>query len=81
MAVLIEDDRRGVWKKFIRDNDEVLGNVTKADLRAAVDAIDSWLEANAVAMNQAIPVGVRGNLTVGQKARLFAYVMLKRWGG
>lgn len=54
--------------------------LSKADLRAAVDAIDDFLEANASAINNAIPQPARGALTVSQKARLLAYVTLKRFG-
>jgi len=60
---------------------ESTGSLTKADLRAAIDALDSFLDANATAINNAIPQPARSILTTGQKARLLAYIALKRWGG
>lgn len=80
MAVLSDDDRLAVWTRWMRENAEPCG-ITKADLRAAVNALDVFLDANATAINNAIPQPARGALTTAQKARLLAYVTLKRWGG
>lgn len=55
--------------------------LTKPDLLAAVAGIDDYLDANAAAMNQAIPQPARGALTNAQKAALFAYVAMTRFGG
>lgn len=54
--------------------------ITKLELRAAVDALDDFLETNASAINTAIPQPARSSLTVSQKARLLAYVTLRRFG-
>lgn len=56
-------------------------SITKAELRAAVDAIDNFLETNQTAINNAFPAAAKTGLTTAQKARLLAYVVLKRWGG
>lgn len=80
MAVLADADRVAVWAQWMRLNAEDC-SITKADVRAAVDALDSFLDSNAAAINSAIPQPARGALTAGQKARLLAYVALKRWGG
>lgn len=80
MAVLSDALRRALWAEFMQLNREPIG-ITKADLRAAVDAIDTWVDSNASAMNTAIPQPARGALTAAQKARLLAMVALKRWGG
>lgn len=61
-----------------RDQETV--TVSKADLRAVIDALDDFLEANASAVNNAIPQPARTALTVPQKARLLAYVTLRRYG-
>lgn len=53
--------------------------VTKADLRAAVNAIDDYLHTNAATINTAIPQPARGALTVAQKSRLMRLVMRKRF--
>lgn len=82
MAVLSDIDRTAVSAEIQRqlsDAHESCG-VTKAQLRAAIDALDDFLEANAAALNSAIPQPARGALTTAQKARLLAYVALRRWG-
>ena len=53
----------------------------KAALRAAIDAVDDWLDANATAFNQAIPQPARSALTAAQKLELLYIVARKRFGG
>ena len=53
--------------------------LTKADLRAAIDAVDAWAEANAATFNLAIPQPARAALTPRQKAELLATVVRRRW--
>jgi hypothetical protein len=55
--------------------------LTKDDLVAAVGGIDDYLEANAAAINAAIPQPARGALSVSQKAALVSFVALTRYGG
>lgn len=78
MAVLSESQRIAVWEKWMRDN---LGyiSITKPELKAAVDAIDNFLESNSTAVNNAFPTPAKQNLTSGQKAMVVAYVAMKRW--
>lgn len=80
MAVLTDQQRERVWEEYIRDMSEAHG-CTKAQLRAAVNAIDDWMEANAAALNAAIPQPARANLSASQKAQLLAAVALRRYGG
>jgi hypothetical protein len=80
MAVLINADRAAVWASLMTDNTEVC-SITKTDLRAAVNAIDDFLEANATAINNTLPAAAKAGLSVAQKARLLSYVVRKRWGG
>ncbi len=63
----------------MRDNTSTVGAVTKADIRAAVNALDDFLNTNANAVNLAIPQPARGVLTQAQKARLLVFVITKRW--
>jgi len=83
MAVLDEAARAAIWADIMstlsRERESV--GITKADLRAAVDAIDNFLETNANAINNAFPAAAKSGLTISQKARLLAYVTLRRWGG
>lgn len=82
MAILTDTDRRTLWAAFMSEvsaRREALGALTKADLRAAVDAMDAWIEANAVSFNQAIPLPARTALTAKQKAELFFAVVRRRF--
>lgn len=54
--------------------------VTKQDLIAAIGAWDDYLDANQIAINQALPQPVRGALTLDQKVALFKFVLDKRYG-
>lgn len=54
--------------------------LAKADLRAAVDATDAWIDANAVAYNAALPAAAQASLTATEKTVLFCVVALKRAG-
>lgn len=82
MAVLSDNDRAELWAEFMRelsrDRDSV-GAITKADLRAAVNALDDYLHTNASAINTAIPQPARGVLTASQKARLLRAVITQRY--
>lgn len=81
MALLDTTARLRVWAQAMRDpNLGALGGVTKADLRAAIDSLDDWIEANQAAINQAIPQPARGALTLPQKTLLFCWVAMRRAG-
>ena len=81
MAVLTNNTRRDLWRAYMQEmsaQQQAVGPITKADLRAAVDALDDFLNTNAAAINQAIPQPARSALTVPQKARLLVYVVERR---
>lgn len=81
MAVLTEAERAGLWVRAMREASaerEPLP-LTKAELRAAIDASDQWIEQNAVAFSQALPAAARSGLTAGQKARVFLLVARRRF--
>lgn len=81
MAVLSESDRAEAFAELLRDSsrDGTVPSLTKADIRAALDATDQWVDDNAVAFNNALPQPARGTMTNAQKARLMAYVVQTRW--
>lgn len=82
MAALSDNDRAAVWAEFMDEMSrgrEACG-VTKADIRAAVNAVDAWADTNAPSFNAAIPQPARGALTAKQKARLLFRVTQKRLG-
>jgi hypothetical protein len=81
MAVLTDTDRKALWARFMEDlsrNRELIA-VNKADLRATVDAIDSWVDNNQASFNSALPEPAKTNLTAKQKAALLMYVVNKRY--
>ena len=78
MAVLSDPNRVLVWTDWMRENAETV-SITKADLRAAINAADDWANSNAAAYNTALPQPARGALTAAQKARILSYVIFKRW--
>lgn len=81
MAVLPDADRITVWAGWMRElsNNRTPMSLTKDQLRAVIDAIDDWVDANAVSLNQAIPQPQRGILTARQKAQLLVYVVTRRF--
>ena len=82
MAILGNADRVGVWAEFMDDLSArrgTCGTLAKADLRAAVNAIDDWVDTNAVLFNATIPLPARTQLTVRQKAELLLLVIRRRF--
>jgi hypothetical protein len=79
MAVLPALDRTRVAAQFMREM-TTPSSYTKAELNAAIAAADDWVEANAAAYNTALPVAFRTNASVGHKALLLAYVIMRRNG-
>lgn len=82
MAVLSDNDRHTAFGEFISDicaAKETLGAATKAELRAALNALDDYLNTNAAAINNAIPLPARTALTTAQKARLLNAVVRYRY--
>jgi hypothetical protein len=81
MAVLPDQDRFECWQRSMELMSEIREGCTisKQDLRAAVNAIDTWVNDNAATMNAAIPQPARSALTQKQKARLFTLVVHRRY--
>jgi hypothetical protein len=79
MAVLSTQLRTDIWAELQRTPDNP-GGITKADLQAAVDAADDWVDANSNSFNTALPTAARTVMTAKQKARLLLHVVEKRWG-
>lgn len=77
VAVLPALDRDRVWRWFMRRNTDPC-NFTKADLAAAVDACDAWVEANASSFNTSLPQPFRGAASAQQKTDLLCYVAQRR---
>ena len=80
MAVLPPSERFKVWATFMASRQTgPVNDLLKADIRAAVDALDAFLDANASAVNTSIPQPARSRLTAKQKARLLQLVIDQRY--
>lgn len=79
MAVLSDEARERVWRWFMRHNTETC-NYTKAELRAAINACDAWVDDNAAAFNSALPQPFRAQASAGQKTLLLCWVAMRRAG-
>ncbi len=81
MAVLSQSDRDLVYKDFVallNTVNEGFG-IVKADLKAAIQAADVWVDSNAASYNSALPQPARNVLTAKQKARILMYVIKRRY--
>lgn len=78
MAVLVPLSRRQIVAHAMR----IIAwpGLLKADLVAAVNATDDWVEANAATYNAALPVPFRTTTTSVQKAALLAFICFRRAG-
>lgn len=79
MPLLSTADRQRVVAQWMRDNVEATG-FTKAQLQAALDATDQWVEDNTASFNSALPAAFRTSATLAQKTMLLGYVLWKRIG-
>lgn len=81
MAELTSEQRRQVNAALMRTFSAFSEPipVTKTDLRAAVDGLDTFLNNNGAAINSAIPQPARGALSTGQKAIVFTAVQIARY--
>lgn len=82
MAAMVAADRTLTGARLQEDCSRArdgLGAVTKADMQAAISAVDDWVVANQASFNTALPVAVRTALTTLQKAKLLLYVVQRRY--
>lgn len=77
--LLTNAQRKRGWEIVMRQGLSP-GGVSKPELRAAVDAMDDWIEDNQVSFNTALPLPYRSDATTVQKIELFALVLMLRAG-
>jgi NAD(P)H-dependent FMN reductase len=74
--------RDAAWQEFMQ-RESALANalgLTKAELRAAVAAVDAWVDAASPSFNTALPAAARNALSASQKAGLLALILEFRYG-
>jgi hypothetical protein len=84
MAVMSAGERAAACATFMQNKSnlrELLAGVTKADIRAAIDAVDQWADDNTSSFNTAIPLPARTALTTQQKAEILLIVIRRRTQG
>ena len=81
MVELTAANRKVVWSAYMNDISRRREGITltKPELRAAIDAIDTWINDNQASFNSAIPNPARTNLSASQKAELLLYIVKKRY--
>lgn len=81
MTLLPEGTRAATAAQYSRDvsNERESISITKPELRAAVDAVDVWVNANKGAFNSALPAAAQAGMTAPQKARLLVAVVSHRF--
>lgn len=75
---LDETGRARTFAQLMRNWPGSLTGVTKAQLRAAVDETDNWIDANQASFNSALPLPFRTSANLAQKTFLFCYVAMRR---
>jgi hypothetical protein len=80
MAVMTDPQRAALAADLMRaiSNDREACPVLKAQLRAAVDAADTWASDNAASYNTALPAPFRTSASAAQKSRLLEAVIIRR---
>ena len=81
MAELDALTRAELWQEWMADLSRRRDSLalSKDELAAAINALDSWVDANAATINAAIPQPARGVLSAAQKAELLMVVVAKRY--
>lgn len=80
MATLPELNREAVRSRLAQQwsQDFVTVAITKAQLKAAVDAMDIYINNTAVAANNALPAEAKALLSKKMKAELYEAVLIER---
>lgn len=82
MAILsdtIHTEISGRYQSDLSRIRETLSGVTKSDIKAAIVAVDQWVQDNKTSFNNALPTATKNNLTASQKSQILVYVMERRF--
>jgi hypothetical protein len=81
VAVLSNADRAQLWADLMREasGERAPLPLLKAELRAVIDAADTWADTNSTAYNTFLPQPGRGALSAEFKARILVRVIALRW--
>jgi hypothetical protein len=76
---LTTPEREKVWAHAMR-SPIAIGCVSKPNLQAAVNAVDDWVDSNAVSFNNALPAAFKAAATTAEKNILLMLVLMRRMG-
>lgn len=82
--VLTNGQRRELWARFMSNLSaipESIGDSTinKHELRDVVDAIDNWIDDNAMSFNNALPEPGKSQMSQKQKYCLFKMILTLKY--
>jgi len=81
MAELSTEDRQRIWRGLMRywsNARTTLADYSKADLQAAINATDIWIDDNQVAYNSSLPNPFKTQATDAEKSLMFCAVTMMR---
>jgi len=80
--MLTDEDRAKIWRGLMRlwSSQWQRCTLSKAELRATVDATDVWIDEHQASYNAALPEAAQSGLTLMQKTVVFCAVALARVG-
>ena len=74
----VENMREWVKRVFVERG--ATATLNTEDIKAAVDATDTWIDNNQAPFNTALPEPFKSTATSDQKTLMFVYVAMKRSG-
>ena len=80
MTDLTLEQRQQIWRGLMRylSRNQTVIPVTKPELQAAINALDTWVDANAAAINTALPEPFKSAADNDLKALLLVVVVAAR---
>lgn len=83
MAAMSNADRITAARNWVQRIFVEAGQTANMDgpaIKAAVDAVDDWVDANQTSFNTALPEPFKSTANLAQKSLLLAYVVMRRAG-
>lgn len=79
MALTLQQ-RNELFALFMRDKKHPTSGITKADLQAALNAVDDWVDAATPSFLAALPEPFKSASNATEKTMTLVYVLMKRVG-
>jgi len=82
MADLTDKQREDLWESYMKQVSHLhgtLGNVSKADVRSAIDALDTYIDDEDANINAALPTPFRTEAADNMKSLLLQMLTAARY--